>query len=208
MTTRIEDNTTPIEHFIVLEGLDGAGTTTQLDRLVKHIGKKNPAVARTFEPTDSAIGRLIRSIQRGEESVTSESLALLYSADRHNHIYGKGGIIELAGSGSFVLSDRYFYSSIAYQSSFCDPDFVRSINRYPDPEFLIFIDTPVEECMKRIDKRDGRKEIFEKEEILRTVRSNYLKAFASLPCNVKFLRLDGTLSIEETTKAILEFLNL
>lgn len=197
-----------IDNFIVLEGLDGAGTTTQLDLLCKLLQEKGRKVLRTFEPTDGEIGALIRRIQRGEVQVTSEALALLYASDRHNHLYGREGILSFIDKGGLVLSDRYFYSSIAYQSSFVDGAYVRRINDYPHPGILIFIDTPVEECMRRINLRSGRKEIFEKEEILKKVRNNYLDAFKNLPEGVRFLKIEGIHSIEETTAMIKDFLNL
>ena len=146
-----------INGFIVLEGLDGAGTTTQLDALTKAYEKIGKTVVRTFEPTDSEIGRLIRRVQRGEIKTTSESLALLYASDRHNHLFGENGIVENCEKGSIVLSDRYFYSSYAYQSSFCDPEWVRSINSYPHPSILIFVDPPVDECLRRINARNEKK---------------------------------------------------
>ena len=197
-----------IKGFIVLEGLDGAGTTTQLDKLTEAYENIGKTVVRTFEPTDSEIGRLIRRVQRGEIRTTSESLALLYASDRHNHLFGENGIVENAEKGNIILSDRYFYSSYAYQSSFCDPEWVRDINNYPHPEILIFVDPPVDECLRRINARNEKKEIFEKKEILTRVRENYLKSFENLPSDVRFLHIEGILSIEETTKRILDFLSL
>ncbi len=105
--------------FIVFEGLDGAGTTTQLHLLEKNLKEAGVTVFATAEPTDSAIGRLIRSVLRKEISVEPKTLAMLYATDRYEHLYGKGGIIEHLDAGDTVICDRYLYSSIAYQSITC-----------------------------------------------------------------------------------------
>ena len=105
------------------------------------------------------------------------------------------------------MSDRYFYSSIAYQSVECDSSLVKMINDFPSPEFLIFIDTPVEDCMKRIEKRGEEKELFDRAEFLTAVRNNYMKELSSLPDGVNLLVVDGRKSIEETEAEIRRYLS-
>lgn len=191
-----------IKNFVTIEGLDGAGTTTQLDLIAKHFD-----AMRTFEPTDGEIGKLIRRVLKKEFRTTSSSLALLYAADRHNHIYGENGIIENAEK-RLVVSDRYFYSSFAYQCLSVEKDFVKKINDYPHSQYVIFIDPPVSECMRRINARGEEKELFEKEATLKKVRENYLEIFSSLPEDVKYLHIEGILTIEETFERIKDFLTL
>ena len=105
-----------IKGFIVLEGLDGAGTTTQKERLEKELGKRGYDIWSTAEPTSSDIGRLIRRVLKGDLAVPELTLAHLFAADRADHIYGCCGIIENIENGKIVISDRYFYSTLAYQS--------------------------------------------------------------------------------------------
>lgn len=196
-----------IKGFIVLEGLDGAGTTTQKERLEKELGKRGYDIWSTAEPTSSDIGRLIRRVLKGDLAVPELTLAHLFAADRADHIYGCCGIIENIENGKIVISDRYFYSTLAYQSFNIGLEKIAEINDFPHPEYLIFIDTDPKTCIERIEKRGGEKEIYEKESLLKKIRENYLKAFSLLSEDVKFITIDGSLSIEETTKRILSSLS-
>ena len=135
-------------------------------------------------------------------------MALLYAADRSDHLYNPTyGIKRILDEGKIVMSDRYFYSSIAYQSVECSKELVRTINAFPSPEFLIFIDTPVEDCMKRIEKRGEEKELFDRIEFLTKVRENYLEELKSLPDGVNLLVIDGRMSIEDTEAEIRKYLS-
>lgn len=196
-----------IDGFLVLEGLDGAGTTTQKERIEKELTRRGCSVMTTNEPTSGEIGRLIRRVLKGEIELSEISVAYLFAADRAEHIYGKAGIIENIGKSRIVVSDRYFYSTLAYQSFELDISKIREINNFPHPKDLVFIDVEPRICIERIDKRGGEKEIFEKESLLERIRLNYLKAFENLPEDVNFIRIEGDLSIEETTERILERLS-
>ncbi|MFA6845075.1 MAG: dTMP kinase [Sphaerochaetaceae bacterium] len=192
-----------MKNFIVFEGLDGAGTTTQLHLLSKQYKDKGIECFETFEPTDNPIGRLVRSILRKEVTVTAWSLALLYSADREEHLHDKQeGIIQQLEQKKLVVCDRYFYSSLAYQGVDCDFANVMSINEYPHPEFVFYIDTPVEECIARIEKRGKEKELFEKTDFLTKVKANYEKAFSLLPRETNLIRLDGKVSIAKINEEV------
>lgn len=190
--------------FIVFEGLDGAGTTSQaklLNDSLKSLGYKT---FLTFEPTDSLIGKTIRRILKKEESVTDRSLMLLYAADRENHLYNsENGIIKHLSKGEIVISDRYLYSSLAYQGAAVGYDEAKNLNEFPHPEILFFIDTPVEKCLERIDKRGEEKEIFEKRDFLEKTASYYEKALNDLDSSTLLIRLDGTKTIKEIASAAL-----
>ncbi len=196
-----------IKDFIVIEGIDGAGTTTQKGRIESYLRGIGRNAVSTFEPTDKEIGRLIRAVLRSEIRMPDLSLAMLYAADRANHLYGEGGIIENTEKGNIVISDRYFYSSLAYQSLNLDYGKIESLNDYPHPEYLIFLDVDVKTCIERIEKRGEKKEIFEKESLLERIRENYLRSFENLPGSVKFLSIAGNKAIEETTEIIKDFLS-
>lgn len=197
-----------IKSFIVFEGLDGAGTTTQLWRLEAFYKAQGRDAFITFEPTDNPIGRLVRSVLQKKAETTPEALALLYAADRHDHLYNpEYGLVKKAEGGTIVVSDRYFYSSIAYQSVQCDYDWVKGINQFPSPEAVIFIDTPVDVCMERIGRRGSEKELFEKASYLEKVRENYIRIFSSLPEEVSLLTVDGRGSVEKIEAEIRAFLS-
>ena len=197
-----------LKSFIVFEGLDGAGTTTQIRNLAKYYEFNKREYTITREPTSHPIGELVRKVLQKKVETTPEALAFLYAADRSDHLYNPSyGIARLLEEGRIVMSDRYFYSSIAYQSVECDPSLIRTINSFPSPEFLIFIDTPVEDCMRRIEKRGEEKELFDRAEFLTAVRKNYLAELERLPEGVNLLVVDGRKSIEETEKEIRMYLS-
>lgn len=197
-----------LNNMIVFEGLDGAGTTTQNKLLQEHLESKGKKTFLTHEPTDNPIGRVVRQVLQHKFATTAEALALLYASDRHDHLYNSEyGIIKHLENGEYVLADRYFYSSIAYQGVECSTDYIRTINQYPAPEFVIFIDTPVDNCINRIEKRGEEKELFDKADYLEKVRANYNSEFASLPEETKLLIVDGTKSIEEIHQTIIAWID-
>lgn len=167
--------------FIVIEGLDGSGTTTQCRMLAETLARFDVPIWLTAEPVnDSPTGKRIRSILRGDEKVSPETLAELFAEDRREHLYGKNGIVDHLKHGHTVICDRYKFSSIAYQSVSCDPKMVRNLNRYfPNPDYLFYLQTPVDVCLQRIADRNGTPEIFEKKEYLEAVGDIYWNYFYS-----------------------------
>ena len=181
-----------LEKFIVLEGLDGSGTTTQMEMLESYFKRKGIKCFTTMEPTGSVIGKLIRQVLKKDLKVTPETLALLFSADRNEHIYGPGGIIEYQKKGYWIICDRYLFSSIAYQSLLCRPEWVLSINDYPFPEYLFFLDVPEEVCRKRLNLRNSD-ELFDDFDIQKQILDNYNSGFSiAAEKGVKFIGIDGT----------------
>lgn len=195
-----------LNNFIVLEGLDGAGTTTQLNKLKQEIEKSSVTVHTTNEPTKRPIGKLVRTVLSGEFKTTDLSLARLYSADREDHLFNdEDGILKQIKDNKIVVSDRYLYSSLAYQGVNCNYDKVLELNAdFPHPQILIYIETPVDECIGRIDKRGEKKEIFEKKDFLTKVNNNYNKILSTLPNDVNLIKIDGTLSIDEITSIMVQ----
>ncbi len=195
-----------LKNFIVLEGLDGAGTTTQLKKLKAELERIGYNIYMTNEPTSQPIGKLVRSVLSGDFKTTPLALATLYSADREDHINNSEyGIIKQINDNKIVISDRYFYSSLAYQGVNCDFNKVVELNKdFPHPQILIYIETPVEVCISRIESRGEKKEIFEKREFLTQVNDNYNKVIQNLPSDVNLVKIDGTLSIEEITAIMSE----
>lgn len=197
-----------LKNMIVFEGLDGAGTTTQMKILGERLEKEGLKVFLTHEPTDNPIGLVVRQCLQHKFTTTPNALGLLYSADRDDHLYNEEyGIVNHLQNNEIVISDRYFYSSIAYQGVQCDLDFIYNINKeFPHPDFLIFVDTPSDDCITRIEKRGEEKELFEKVDFLTKVRKNYLRELNVIPEDVNVLVVDGRLSIEEVSEKIWEWI--
>lgn len=148
-----------LKHFVVFEGVDGAGTTTQAQRLVDHINKNSRGPAEfTCEPTDFVTGTVIRTAIRGPEFVRAETLALLFAADRNEHLYRpETGVLARLEAGTLIVCDRYLFSSLAYQGAFADYGYVAGLNAgFPLPEHLIFIDTSLDEADRRMRSRAHR----------------------------------------------------
>lgn len=187
-----------LENLIVFEGLDGAGTTTQMQLLAEYCDKNLRSCKATFEPTDKPIGRLVRAILKKQVVTTPLALAMLYAADREDHLYNPVyGLVNDLEEGKLVICDRYLYSSLAYQGVECPVEKVKQLNQFPAPNYLFFIDTPVTECIRRIALRGDEAELFDRAEFLESVKNNYETLFSDLPKDVKFYRLDGLKSIEE-----------
>ena len=109
-----------LQRLIVLEGLDGAGTTTQMRLLSERLTRDGKPHAATWEPTDGPIGQLLRSILARDTRAHPRSIALLYAADRNEHLYAPViGMEARAKKGEIVICDRYLFSSLAYQSVEC-----------------------------------------------------------------------------------------
>lgn len=167
--------------FIVLEGLDGAGTTTQAARLHEVRTASGLQSFLTREPTDGPVGRLIRDVLLGRAQpgiggsfyAGPEVMCLLFAADRHAHSHV---IRERLTRGIDVVSDRYVFSSMAYQSldDGVSPDRVVEVNRgCAVPDLTIFLDVPVEVCLRRIAGRGEDRSIFETQSLLERIRANY-----------------------------------
>lgn len=165
-----------LDSLIVLEGLDGAGTTTQASLLTTRLAEAGHTVHATSEPTRGPIGRLIRDVLAGRVQTTPESLAMLYAADRHNHVHAaEDGIIAAAGRG-FVVCDRYVFSSLAYQTVQCDYSLVFELNRrFPLPGRLVYLDVTPELTEDRRRSR-SESEIFENLDFQRAVYEHYRRA--------------------------------
>ena len=200
----------PIKNFIVLEGLDGCGTTTQTALLAEKLEKAGIQAVSTNEPTNLSIGRFIRSVLQKKESVDPFTLALLFSADRNEHVYGKNGIVEHTEAGKMVICDRYLFSSLAYQSLFIDYETVADLNRYyPLPEYLFYIDLSPEECQERMAARGEEAELFERLELQRKIEANYKKTLALLSgSKMKTIIIDGRSPIQEIHRQICKVLGI
>ncbi len=159
--------------FVVLEGIDGTGTTTQLHRLEKRLLAESVPHWTSFEPSELPSGKLVRRVLSGEVPAEPGTLARLFAADRNEHLYGTGGAIERLNRGEIVVFDRYLFSSLAYQGMACGKELPAKLNAdFPLPELLIYFDVEVEIAMSRVARRPGR-DIFEVHELQERVRRGY-----------------------------------
>jgi len=175
--------------FIVIEGIDGAGKSTQAKLLAKWFETKGYDVVLTKEPTDTAFGKLIRKLvlTGGREGIidgakiSHEAEALLFAADRAEHV--KKLIEPSIKAGKVVISDRYFYSSLAYQwARGLDLEWLINLNKFAiRPDLVILLDLPVKESMKRINGRQLKSEFDRIAELQKKVRENYLKLVEMFP---------------------------
>ena len=197
------------KNFIVFEGIDGSGTSTQIKRLVE----SNPSrFFATAEPTTNETGKFLRRMLCGEFAVDEKTASYLFAADRCEHIYGKGGVEESINQGKTVVSDRYFFSSLAYQSVSCGKDLPRLLNSpFPLPAYLFYFKIDPEISLKRVDSRNGKKEIYEKIDIQKKIAKLYDEVIEeyqekSQESGMKIITIDASKSIDEVFADIIDHL--
>jgi len=190
--------------FVAFEGLDGAGTTTQARRAARFVEEetgRSPALSA--EPTDGPIGSQIRRCLEGEIAFDPATLALLFAADRLDHLDREIG--PRLAAGDVVLLDRYSLSSFAYQrADGVDGDWLRTINaRARAPDLTIYLDVPPSVCVDRLTD-DGRgSDRFEREETLEAVEKAYREAIeAERTAGNDVLVVDGTQSPDAVAAAV------
>ena len=186
--------------FIVFEGIDGSGKSTQCDLLFGHAAALGVQAVRLSEPTDGAWGRIIRSMLKKADMPPSEEQLRLFMLDREDDV--KRNILPALREKKVIIMDRYYYSTVAYQGAAgISPERIIAENRnirFPEPDRVYFIDIPPETAILRVSgRRNKTKEIFEKESFLRKVREIFLSI-----ADDRFLILDGTKKIEEISDVI------
>ncbi len=171
-----------ISNFIVFEGGDGSGTSTQCKIIRRKFNRLMPQIEEvrdtasvwylsqnfssirtymscftTFEPTDGPIGKMIRQALKKDLHLNPETLAHLFAADRNEHLYQSGGIIERCNRNEIVISDRYIPSSLVYQGIECGEELPAKLNKdFPLPELLFYFDVDPQIALERIGTRDFR----------------------------------------------------
>lgn len=198
--------------FIVVDGVDGAGKSTQIERLSGALSALGERVHVTCEPSGWPIGQLIRRYLRGElkEGVPGwSSMALLFAADRMQHVEHE--IEPHLAAGEIVLCDRYDASSIAYQSAIA-PDgadrdalmrWIATVNEPARrPDLVLLLDLDPNEAAARRSRRGGEAELYERLDLQRRIRAQYEKLDALRPLD-RIVRIDAARSVDDVHAEIL-----
>lgn len=182
--------------FIAFEGIDGSGKSLQAKLLSDNLIKAGYKVYSTFEPTDGPIGAIIRNIFNHKTEADHRTIAGLFVADRLDHLLNKtNGILKMLEEGYTVISDRYCFSSYAYQGTHMSMDWVIEANSLSAnlvrPDLNIYIDISPEISIKRLTEGRSSIELYENIENLRKVRDKYFEAFEKLKFIEKVFITDG-----------------
>ena len=193
--------------FIVFEGIDGSGKSTQISRAEQWLSGLDYDVYATFEPTDGPVGSLIRQMLEGRVPVDQRTIASLFAADRTDHLLNaENGIADKVEQGRIVLCDRYYFSSYAYHAQHIDMDWVIHANllnaEILRPDLTVFIDVEPRICIDRIKKNRSRFDMYEKLDIMEEVRANYYKAFDRLKDEEQIVVVDGNAGMDHVGQAV------
>lgn len=173
--------------YIALEGIDGSGKTTQVEKLVQYFESQGKEVVTTREPRkDGLIGSLVHKVLLGEETLPSVSLQYLFSADRSaNHVET---VLPALKEGKVVITDRCFWSAIVYgildrtggEYDTSDADLIlvsqgilSMYHQFTVPDYTFYLKIPVDESMKRLGGKKDAKEIYESEEKITKLYTGY-----------------------------------
>ena len=199
--------------LIVLEGLDGAGTTTQIERYAEHLRLANRTVHVTRQPSPGPIGTMLRQALGGRVAVGSEHhseiMALLFAADRLDHLARE--VDPWLREGAVVLCDRYDLSSIAYQTATAPAEllarvdfegWVRSLNRFARrPDLTVVVDVTPELAEGRRASRAGKPDIYEYSDLQSRLAALYREAERLCPGDA-IVHVDGDPSLDEVSARI------
>jgi len=193
--------------FIVFEGLDGSGKTTQIRLVADRLLAAGRSVEITAEPTSSPLGGLIRSALSGLYACSAEELAALFTADRAAHNREIEGL--LAG-GATVLCDRYYYSTFAYQGMDADLNWLMDMNlncpAIRKPDLCIFLDLDPATCFSRVTQRQEGMEIYEYRPALENARKQFYNVFELLKDRENIRIVDASKPIDEVSDKIFQII--
>ena len=198
--------------FIVLEGIDGAGTTTQSARLAARLRADGAEVRTTREPSDGPVGAIIRQILAGRvvgaggRAPGWATMALLFAADRADHIDAE--IEPFLQAGGTIISDRYDASSLAYQSVSSGRggegtlEWIRTLNKHARrPDLIIVVDVSAETAAARRAARGDAAQLYDQNELQRALCAFYKDLQKHLP-NDRVVVIDGNGTAEAVSEAV------
>jgi dTMP kinase len=198
--------------FVVLEGIDGAGTTTHVGRLAERLRGLRVPVRATREPSDGPVGTLVRQVLTGRVVVPGgrapgwATMALLFAADRMDHVESE--IEPFLADGGVIVSDRYDASSLAYQSVSSGADakeaveWIRSLNRYVRrPDLTIVLDVPAEVASERRLHRGEAAQLYEQNEVQRALAAFYKDLAKHMPMD-RVVVIDASGSVDDVHERV------
>jgi dTMP kinase len=190
--------------LIVLEGIDGSGTTTQTERLVEHLRRRGRTAVSTREPSAGPIGRLLREVLLGHHRISRDvsldgrTMAMLFAADRFDHLQRE--VEPLLAAGNDVVSDRYLMSSLAYQAEEADREWVALLARgVRPPDLTILLDIPIEVAARRRLLAGRPEERYDADSYLSRVADNYRRLARA---NASAVILDGSAAREDVAAVV------
>jgi dTMP kinase len=193
--------------FIVFEGLDGTGTTTQIHLLARALRAEGRTVEVTAEPTNGPFGAVLRQAIEGRVRLDPRSLAVGFAADRQDHLRNEtNGIDKTLASGSWVLCDRYVLSSLAYQhGQGLAFDEILAFNQpLRVPDLTLFFEASPETCSRRIWEKTRNDELFHELDTLRTIAHSYDEAIDATADWMPLRRVSAEGSVDEVTARVLD----
>jgi dTMP kinase len=183
-----------MQNFIVFEGIDGAGTTTQARRLYQTLAKRGVDCFLTCQPSTGPVGKLLREQLADPDGIRGRGLALLFAADRNMHI-------ETFRERHTVVCDRYVLSSWAYQGIDQDLDWIRTINAdVPIPNLTILIDVDPRVAELRRRDRGNVRDLFEVPETQRILAARYRELIHAWPGPTAVV--DGSGDVDQVAEAV------
>ena len=198
--------------FIVFEGIDGSGKTTQARLLAEHLEKNGRKTFLTAEPTTLPTGRALREALSGKIMRTECQMAVMFVDDRIAHnVHPTEGIAALLDAGIDVICDRYYYSTLAYQGQSTDYAWVKSMNldcpEIRKPDLCIYIDLLPNQSLERISRGRDSVEIYENLDTLTKVREQFLSVISDLTPMDNIRIIDGYRTVEAVFADILNEIN-
>lgn len=195
--------------FIVIEGIDGAGKTTQAELLRAHLEAKGRRVVRTAEPTSFPSGVELRAALGGKIKKTECEMATMFVLDRIAHnTHPTEGIEVILNNGYDIICDRYYYSTLAYQGQSTSYEWVKAMNlscpEIRKPDICIYLDLTPTQSLERITKGRDSVEIYENEETLSRVRNAFFKVFEDIGDSENIAIIDAYRTVEEISSDICE----
>lgn len=188
--------------FLVFEGIDGAGKSTQVSALSARLEALGRVVRRLVEPTDGPLGREIRQRARHGPPMSAQEELDLFLADRRANV--AENVRPALARGEVVIQDRYYFSTAAYQAARSElglsPAEVVALHREwaPLPDAVLWLDLPVEAGLARVERR-GVGDAFEREDRQRAVRANFQGLASETPC---FVAIDAAQPAEAVADAV------
>lgn len=193
--------------FIVIEGVDGSGKTTQINLLKERFKQANQAVMDTFEPTDGPVGSMVRNIFKHRIQADPYTIAGLLLADRLDHINNPvNGMKKYLEADYTVICSRYYFSTYAFQSEYMSEAWLVDCNalckEQLQPDLIIYLSVHFEDSMTRIENSRVSTELYETKEKTQKAHLAYLQAFEKYGQDENIHIIDGSESIKTISDKI------